>query len=81
MLYNKTLNTISSNDYCVSYTPYIVLFTVFLAISVIIGGVFIYFYWYLKESNDQSYLKKTMFVLNLILLLKNKLLNAILLNI
>ena len=29
ILYNETLNTISSNDYCVSCTPYIVLFAVF----------------------------------------------------
>ena len=42
MLYNETLNTtISSNDYCVSCTPYIVLFAVFLATSVIIGDVFL----------------------------------------
>ena len=34
MLYNETLNTISSNDYCVSCTPYIVLFAVFLVTSV-----------------------------------------------
>ena len=33
-IYNETLNTISSNDYCVSRTPYAVLFTVFLVTSV-----------------------------------------------
>ena len=60
-IYNETLNTISSNDSlsdCVSCTPYIVLFAVFLVASVIIGSVFIYFNWYLKENNDQLYLKK-----------------------
>ena len=48
-IYNETLNTISSNDSlsdCVSCTPYIVLFAVFLVTSVI------------KESNDKLYLKK-----------------------
>ena len=55
-IYNETLRTISLNDSlsdCVSCTPYIVLFVVFLATSVIIGSVFLYFYWCLKESNDQ----------------------------
>ena len=42
-IYNETLNTISSNK-CASCTVYIVLFAVFLAASVIIGGVFVYFY-------------------------------------
>ena len=46
---NETLNPISSNDSlsdCVSCTPYILLFAVFLVTSVIIGSVFHYFYWY-----------------------------------
>ena len=56
MLYNETLNTtISSNDHCVSGTAYIVLFAVFLATSVIIGGVFIYFYWHSKKEDDVSH--------------------------
>ena len=47
MLYNETLNTtISSNDYYVSSTPYIVLFAVFLVTSIIIGSVFVYFYYW-----------------------------------
>ena len=46
------------NYKCGSYTLYILLFVVFLVTSVIISAVFIYFYWYLKESNDQLCLKK-----------------------
>ena len=41
-IYNKTLTVTSSND-CASCTQYIVLFTVFLSISVIISGAFVYF--------------------------------------
>ena len=41
-IYNKTL-TATSND-CSSCTPYIVLFTVFLSISVIISGTLVYFH-------------------------------------
>ena len=55
MLYNETLNTISSNDSlgdCVFYTPYIVLFAVFLVTSVIIVSVFVYFYWYSKKEDN-----------------------------
>ena len=51
MIYNETLNTISSNDYYVSCTPYIVLFAVFLT-SVIIGGVFLYFYWRSEKEDS-----------------------------
>ena len=53
-IYNETLNTISSNHSlsdCVSCTQYIVLFVVFLVTSVIISGVFLYFYWYSKIDN------------------------------
>ena len=53
-IYNETLTVTSSND-CVSCTPYIVLFTVFLSISVIIRGDFVYFHWY---KNKQLDLKK-----------------------
>ena len=49
MVYNETFN-ILLNDYdCDSCTLYIVLFFVILVISVIIGSVFIYCYWYLKK--------------------------------
>ena len=39
-MYNETV------DDCTTRAPYIVLFAVFLSISLIIGGVFIYFRWY-----------------------------------
>ena len=39
-IYNKTLTAASLND-CASCTPYSVLFTVFLSISVIISSAFI----------------------------------------
>ena len=42
ILYNKTLR-IDPND-CPSCAPYIVLFLVFLLISVIVGNTFIYFH-------------------------------------
>ena len=51
IIYNKTLTLSSSND-CISCTPYIVLFPVFLSISVIISGAFIYFHWYKKKQLD-----------------------------
>ena len=50
-IYNKTLTVTSSND-CASSTPDIVLFTVFLSISVIISGTFIYFRWYKDKQLD-----------------------------
>ena len=58
MIYNETLNVSSSDYECGSCTLYIVLFVVFLVASVIISAVFIYFHWYLKESNDQLCLKE-----------------------
>ena len=51
-MYNETLG-IDSND-CPSRTPYIVLFIVFLSISVVISGVFVYFHCY---KNKQLNLK------------------------
>ena len=51
-MYNETLG-IDSND-CPSCTPYIVLFIVFLSISVVISGVFVYFHCY---KNKQLNLK------------------------
>ena len=60
-IYNETLNTTSSNNSlsdCVSCTPFIVLFEVFLVISVIIGSFFVHFYWYSKKDIVRQYLKK-----------------------
>ena len=60
-IYNETLNKISSNDSlsdCVSCTPYLLLFAVFLVTSVIIGRAFVYFYGYSKKDNVQRYFKK-----------------------
>ena len=48
-VYNKTLDVTLSND-CASCTLYVVLFAVFLTTSVIIGGVFVYFYCYKKVT-------------------------------
>ena len=61
MIYNETINVSSSDYRCGSCTLYIVLFVVFLVTSVIISAVFIYFYWYLKDSHDQLCLKKDNF--------------------
>ena len=50
-MYNQTLSVTSSND-CSSCTTYIILFSVFLSISVVISGGFVYFHWYKnKELN------------------------------
>ena len=59
IIYNKTL-TVTSNN-CSSYTSYIVLLTVFLSISVIISGTFVYFHWYKSKQLD---LKKDVPVVN-----------------
>ena len=58
MIYNETVKVSLSDYKCGSCTLYIVLFVVFLVTSVIISAIFISFHWYLKESNDQSCLKK-----------------------
>ena len=51
--YNETLN--DSLSYCVSFTSYIVLFSVDLLTNVIIAGdVFVCFYWYSKKENNGS---------------------------
>ena len=55
-IYNETLNAISSGD-CASCTLYVVLFAVFLTTSVILGGSFIYFYWYSKKEDNVSRVK------------------------
>ena len=54
-MYNKTLS-IDPND-CPSRMPYVVLFIVFLSISVVISGVFVYFHWYkIKQLNLKNIL-------------------------
>ena len=58
MIYNETVNVLSSDYKCGSCTLYIALFVVFLVTSVVVSAVFIYFYWYLKQSNDQLHFKK-----------------------
>ena len=50
-MHNETL-TVASSNCCSSCTIYIILFSLFLSISVVISGVFVYFYWYNnKELN------------------------------
>ena len=49
-MYNETLN-IDPND-CPSRMPYVVLFIVFLSISVIVSITFIYFHWYKNKRSD-----------------------------
>ena len=55
-IYNETLTVASSSD-CAWSTPYIVLFIVFLSISVAISAAFVYFHWY---KNKQLKLKDTL---------------------
>ena len=55
-MYNETLS-INPND-CPSRTPYVVLFIIFLSISVIVSSIFIYFHWYKNKRSDYS---KTIF--------------------
>ena len=55
-MYNETLTVASSNG-CSSCTTYIILFSVFLSISVVISGVFVYFHWY---KNKQLNVKDTL---------------------
>ena len=50
-IYSETLTVISSND-CASCTSYIVLFTVFLSISEVISGAFVYFHWCKNKQLD-----------------------------
>ena len=51
------LDEIPSDD-CTFCMLYVALFAVFLAKSVIIGGVFLYFYWYSKKDIIRQYLNK-----------------------
>ena len=56
-MYNKTLS-IDTND-CPSRMPSVVLFIVFLSISVIVGSAFIYFHWsYGKSLVQRTYKNK-----------------------
>ena len=50
MVHNETFHILLNDYKCNSCTLYIVLFVVILVISVIIGSVFIYFYWYPKQN-------------------------------
>ena len=66
MIYNITFNVTPLNDYkrvCNTRATCIVLSVIFSVINISISSVFIYFYWYLK---------KTTFVLSLILILKQQ---------
>ena len=49
-MYNETLS-IDPND-CPSHTPYIILFSVFSSISVVVGSTFIYCHWYKNKRLD-----------------------------
>ena len=49
-MYNETLS-INPND-CPSRTPYVVLFIIFLSISIIVGSTFIHFYWSYKNKRS-----------------------------
>ena len=60
-IYNKTLTVTSSND-CASCTPYVVLFAVFISMSLIISGTFVYFHCY---RNKQLDLKKMFLMLSI----------------
>ena len=51
MLYNETLDIISSTDSCIVY---IVLFVIFLITNICICCIFIYFHWYFKKNNMAS---------------------------
>ena len=46
------IDNVALNDYvCSSCTLSIVLFTLFLTISIVISSAFIKFHWYLKKTN------------------------------
>ena len=44
--------SVTSSNGCSSCTTYIILFSVFLLISSVFGGVFIYYRWYKNRKND-----------------------------
>ena len=67
-IYNETLIVTSSSE-CASCTIYFMLFVVFLATSIIISSVFVYFYWHKKNINSQIQ-KIIVFTLNLFRVLK-----------
>ena len=52
MIYNDTLNV--CKKVCKSGTMDIVLFAIFLIISISISSAFIYFHWYLKKGNIET---------------------------
>ena len=60
MLHNETLNAIPLNAISLntkarnSCTIYIVLFIIFLIISISISSFIIYFHWYLKKYNTNK---------------------------
>ena len=62
MLYNKTLDIISSNAIPLnvfkklrnSCTIYIVLFAIFFITNICIDRAFIYFHWYFKKDNVRA---------------------------
>ena len=59
MIYNDTVNEIPLNEnVCNSCTIYIVLFIIFLIISINISSAFIYFHWYLKKCNIECILMR-----------------------
>ena len=51
MLYNETLDIISSTDSCIVY---IVFFVIFSITNICICCIFIYFHWYFKKNNMAS---------------------------
>ena len=53
-MYNETLTVALSNS-CSSCTTNIILFSVFLSISVVISGVFIYYRWYGESLVQGTY--------------------------
>ena len=55
MIYNGTVN--DYGNVCNSCAIYIVLFVIFLLISIRISGAFIYFHWYLKKILRQQFIK------------------------
>ena len=54
-MYNETLSVTSSNG-CSSCMTYIILFSVLLSTSLVISGVFVYFYWYKNNQLNLKYI-------------------------
>ena len=51
---NKMYNSDKIYDDCPSFTFYAVLFIIFLLISLVRAGIFIYYWWYKKEKDLKS---------------------------